>query len=83
MGKSAPEISYPVIIDPADDYFFEGPGRQNMSFQHALGELIDNAVAAFLIAAFIASARARHSKAFLPRDAAGPAITTRDCRLAM
>jgi len=35
-----------ISIDPVDDYYFEGLGRQNMAFHHALGELVDNAVAA-------------------------------------
>lgn len=29
-----------------DEFFFEGLGRQNMSFEHAVAELIDNSVAA-------------------------------------
>lgn len=38
--------TYSFRVDPFDDYFFEGLGRQNMTFHHAVGELIDNAIAA-------------------------------------
>ena len=52
--------SYAFQVDPYDDYFFEGLGRQNMSFHHALGELIDNSIAAspfpFLVDVYLVDA---------------------------
>jgi hypothetical protein len=39
------EVVANADLQPAE-YFFEGLGRQNMSFEHAIAELIDNAIAA-------------------------------------
>ena len=38
--------SYSFTVEPYDEYFFEGLGRQNMSFHYAVAELVDNAIAA-------------------------------------
>ncbi len=44
--NDANPTSHAIRVEPYDDYFFEGMGRQNMSFHHALAELIDNSIAA-------------------------------------